>query len=165
MAWNMAIDRPLGGGFQSFQPGTFAQYAPDPARVHDSHSIYFGTLGHHGFVGLALFLTLLAMTWLKCGSTLKSASRSPDLLWARDLSAMIQTSLAAYLSAGAFLGLMYFDYVYHLVALSVVVHELVRQSVSADRPVAVAVAVAESVASPVVPLVAVGSSSPGKSIR
>jgi hypothetical protein len=58
---------------------------------------------------------------------------------------------------------MYFDYVYHLVALSVVVHELVRQSVSADRPVAVAVA--ESVASPVVPLVAVGSSSPGKSIR
>jgi putative inorganic carbon (hco3(-)) transporter len=128
MAWNMARDRFFGGGFDSFTNETFARYAPNPDNVHDSHSIYFGTLGHHGFVGLALFLILLVLTWTRCGATIRFARKRPDLTWARDLSAMIQVSLIAYISAGAFLGLMYFDYLYHLIALTVVVYDLARRS-------------------------------------
>jgi probable O-glycosylation ligase (exosortase A-associated) len=63
MAFNMAKDRPLGGGFDSFKEYTFALYAPDPDDVHDSHSIYFEVLGEHGFVGLGIFLALALMTW------------------------------------------------------------------------------------------------------
>lgn len=128
MAWNMAKHRFFGGGFDSFREGTFALYAPDPTNVHDSHSIYFGTLGHHGFIGLALFLTLLALTWRKCSATIRFAKNRPELTWARDLSAMMQVTLIGYMSAGAFLGLMYFDYLYHLIALSVVVNDMVRRS-------------------------------------
>jgi len=82
-------------------------------------------LGEHGWVGLGLFLLLLALTWLKCGRIIRLAARRPEAQWARDLAAMIQVSLVAYMSAGAFLGLSYFDYLYHLVAMVVVTHSLI----------------------------------------
>ena len=92
--------------------------------IRDS-SIYFEILGEHGYVGLALFLGILGLTWLKCGSIIRFAKRNPDLIWARDLASMVQVSIVGYMSAGAFLGLAYFDYIYHLVAVVVVVHHLV----------------------------------------
>ena len=47
MAFNMALHRLTGGGFESFQQYTFWLYAPDPTNVRDSHSIYFQVMGHH----------------------------------------------------------------------------------------------------------------------
>lgn len=126
-AYNVARDRVTGGGFEMFRWEVFKQYAPDPANVHDVHSIYFEMLGEHGFIGLSLFLALLALTWLKCSSIIRKAGRDPELCWARDLAAMIQVSLIAYMTSGAFLGLAYFDYLYHLVALTVVAHHLIAR--------------------------------------
>jgi probable O-glycosylation ligase (exosortase A-associated) len=127
-AFNVAQDRITGGGFEMFQWPVFRQYAPEPSRVHDSHSIYFEMLGEHGFVGLALFLTLLGLTWLKCARIIRTAKEKPELRWAQDLAAMIQVSVVAYMASGAFLGLAYFDYIYHLVAITVVTAHLVVQS-------------------------------------
>ena len=63
-AWNLAKDRPVaGGGFQVFQPETYALYAPDPTKVFDAHSIWFGVLAEHGFVGLGLFVFFWLTTW------------------------------------------------------------------------------------------------------
>ncbi len=133
-AWNVAKDRVTGGGFWMFQAPVFQQYAPEPNRVHDAHSIYFQVLGNHGFVGLSIFLSLLLMTWLKCGAVIRVAKRNPESRWAQDLGAMIQVSLAGYMSSGAFLGLAYFDYLYHLIAVTVVLHHLVKnnESVTAE---------------------------------
>jgi len=125
-AWNVAKDRATGGGFMMFQSSVFQQYAPEPGRIHDAHSIYFQVLGNHGFIGLFLFLLLLVLTWLSCGAIIRQAKKNPDLKWAQDLGAMVQVSLAGYLSAGAFLGLGYFDYIYHLIAVAVVVRHLVE---------------------------------------
>ena len=127
-AWNVATHRITGGGFWMFQWSVFQLYAPDPGRVHDAHSIYFQILGHHGFIGLAIFLTLLAMTWFKCGSIMRMAKKNAALNWARDLAAMIQVSMIGYMAAGAFLGLGYFDYIYHLIAITVVVHHIVSSA-------------------------------------
>ena len=126
-AYNVAKDRVTGGGFEMFQRPVFIQYAPEPERVHDVHSIYFEMLGEHGFIGLFLFLTLLGLTWLKCSSIIRKAKRNPDLNWARDLAAMIQVSMIAYMSGGAFLGLAYFDYIYHLVALTAIIGYLITR--------------------------------------
>ena len=126
-AYNLANDRFVGGGFELWRPPVFAMYAPDPDNVRDVHSIYFEVLGEHGWVGLVLFLSILGLTWLKCGAVIRQARRKPETLWARDLAAMVQVTIAAYMSAGAFLGLAYFDYVYHLVAIVTVVHVLIRQ--------------------------------------
>lgn len=125
MAVNLASSRIWGGGFEAFIAPTFAMYAPEPDRVHDAHSIYFEVLGEHGFVGLGLFMTLLGMTWLKCSAVARSTRNRPGQTWAHDLARMVQVSLVAYMVGGAFLGLAYFDYFYHLVALAVVVHALI----------------------------------------
>ena len=61
-SWALASDYPLmGGGFEAFTPSLFARYAPDPHDVHGPHSIYFGVLAEHGFVGLSLYLTLVLL--------------------------------------------------------------------------------------------------------
>jgi probable O-glycosylation ligase (exosortase A-associated) len=119
MAFNMAKDRPLGGGFDSFHDYTFALYAPDPDDVHDAHSIYFEVLGEHGFVGLGVFLLLGLMTWRTASWVIRRAHRDRERRWVADLAAMIQVSLVGYATAGAFLGLAYFDYYYTLVGLVV----------------------------------------------
>ncbi|MDP1902581.1 MAG: putative O-glycosylation ligase, exosortase A system-associated [Rubrivivax sp.] len=125
MAWNLGNDRIFGGGFETWGRMVFQKYAPDPTNVRDVHSIYFEVLGEHGWPGLILFLSLLGLTWMKCSSVARYARKHPETLWAKDLVAMIQVSMVAYLSAGAFLGLAYFDYIYHLVAIVVVVHYMV----------------------------------------
>ena len=119
MAFNLAKHKPLGGGFDAFRGEMFHLYAPDPDDVHDAHSIYFEVLGEHGFVGLGLFLLLGLMTWRTASRVIKRARGDPNNRWAADLAAMVQVSIIGYASAGAFLGLAYFDYYYTLVAVIV----------------------------------------------
>jgi hypothetical protein len=138
MAWEFAINAArnsvFGVGFEGF-------------RGYDAHSIYFEVLGEHGWIGLTLFLSLLAMTWMKSNAVIRVAKRQPETLWARDLAAMIQVTLIAYMTAGAFLGLAYFDYFYHLMVVVVVLHHLLK---SAQKNPAVA-------SKPVEPLSLVGA--------
>jgi probable O-glycosylation ligase (exosortase A-associated) len=139
VAWNMANDRLFGGGFETWQAPVFYLYGFGGEDARDVHSIFFEVLGEHGWVGFVLFMSLLGLTWLKCSTIIRAGRKQPDKLWARDLAAMIQVSMVGYMSAGAFLGLAYFDYIYHLVAVVVVVHHLVtfeQSSVraSTDRP-------------------------------
>ena len=135
-AYNLAKNRFTGGGFETFQARVFVLYSPEhTADSRDVHSIYFETLGEHGFVGLSLFLLLLGMAWAKCGSIIRFAKKRPELIWARDLAAMIQVSFVGYMSAGAFLGLAYFDYIYHLVIVVVAMHHILTTQ-QADTRVA-----------------------------
>lgn len=120
MAFNLAKARALGGGFDIFQPAMFALYAPEPDNVHDAHSIYFEVLGEQGFVGLALFLMIGLMTWRSASWIIRRVRNDPKNRWAADLAAMIQVSLVGYASAGAFLGLAYFDFYYTLIGIVVV---------------------------------------------
>ena len=119
MAYNLAKDRLTGGGFECFRRPSFAMYAPDPGNVHDAHSIYFEVLGEHGFIGLALFLAIGYAAWRSCRWIMKRTKDREDLKWIHDLGAMLQVSLVGYASAGAFLGLAYFDLYYNLIALIV----------------------------------------------
>jgi len=116
-AFNVAKDRITGGGFEMFRPPTFRQYAPEPFRVHDVHSIYFEVMGEHGFVGFGLFMLLGVFAWLRAQQVIRTCKKDPDRKWASDLAAMIQVSLIGYAAGGAFLGLAYFDLPYHLMII------------------------------------------------
>jgi len=127
-AWNLAVDRPLsGGGFDAFQRDAFEIYAPDPADFHDAHSIYFEMLGEHGFIGLGLFLALLASSVLSMHELKKKYGNVQSLEWIRNYCDLLQMSLFAYIVCGAFLGRAYFDLFYHLVALVVILKAIVRE--------------------------------------
>lgn len=110
--------RLTGGGFDMFQAATFAQYAPEAFRVHDVHSIYFEVLGEQGLIGFIMFMSLGIMSWMRCNQIMKVCKKDPQRKWAADLAAMIQVSLVGYATAGAFLGMAYFDLYYHLVAMT-----------------------------------------------
>jgi len=126
MAWNLAVDRPLGGGYDIYWPEIFARYAPAP-NVHAAHSIYFQVLGEHGFVGLGLFLLLWIMAWRTAGYLRRTGPLLPATQWTADLGAMTQASLAGYAVGGAFLSLAYFDLPYNLVLLVVLARQWIAE--------------------------------------
>jgi probable O-glycosylation ligase (exosortase A-associated) len=135
-AFNLAKDHPLtGGGFSTFTPELFEQYAPDPDDFHDAHSIYFEVLAEQGFVGFGLFMLLGWLVFASCRRVASLTRDRPDLDWARTLCSMVQVSLVGYAVAGAFLGLAYFDLVYHLVALVVLTRALVEDELAQPREV------------------------------
>lgn len=154
-AYNLALDHPLlGGGFGTFTKSLFMMYAPNPTDHHDAHSIYFEVLGEHGFAGLALFLTLGALSILTAGSTIRLCKATPQLMWIADLNRLVQVSLIGYAVGGAFLGLAYFDLYYHFIAIVVATRQLahmrVKQMAAGTWPESEALNAEESAALPTI---------------
>jgi probable O-glycosylation ligase (exosortase A-associated) len=135
-SWNFAMDYPITGGsfnalpnveiFQRYQneplPGGFLSSGP--------HSIYFQTLEEQGFVGLALYLILVASCWASLLSLRRRAGSSPSTQWVVPYTHMIEVSLFGFLVSGAFLGLANFDLFYQLIAMVIILKMLYR----ADAP-------------------------------
>jgi probable O-glycosylation ligase (exosortase A-associated) len=126
MAWNLALERPLtGGGFETFTPSVFRVYAPNPRNVHDAHSNYFEMLGEQGFIGLALYLLLIASCIIRLSFLKSRILKNPTLQWAQHYPDMLQISIFAYVIGGAFLGRAYFDMFYQLVGAIVILNRSV----------------------------------------
>lgn len=110
-SWHKAVviagERLTGGGFEVLVW----------SAAHDAHSIFFEVLAEQGYPGLLLFLTLIVLAWRRAGRIRRRCAGDPSRARDAELAAMLQVSLAGYLSAGAFLGLAYFDFLYLLVAL------------------------------------------------
>jgi probable O-glycosylation ligase (exosortase A-associated) len=130
MAFNLAKDHPIfGGGFQIYNAGSFARWAPNPLDIHAAHSIYFAALGEHGFVGLFIFLTLFGLTWQTGSYVAKTTRKIPELAWAASLGRMLQVSLIGFAVGGAFLSVLYFDVFYYLIAILVLLRRIVEEEV------------------------------------
>ena len=119
MAWNLARDNFMGGGFMVSKAPLFALYAPNPQAIHAAHSIYFMVLGEHGFPGLFLFLLMWFFVWQSAGRLRRQALLQPQTRWLSSLGAMCQVSLAGYAVGGAFLSLSYYDLPYNILLLVV----------------------------------------------
>jgi probable O-glycosylation ligase (exosortase A-associated) len=124
MAFNIASNNLFGGGYRCFTPFVFRLYAPDPLNIHAPHSIYFQVMGEHGFIGLALFLLFLFLSWRTGSRVLKFCKGKEELRWASNLAAMCQVSLIGYMVGGAFLTLAYFDLMYDIVAILLVLEKI-----------------------------------------
>lgn len=129
-AANVAVHRPLvGGGFDDYTNLSFwTAYAPEDATQRAIHSIYFRVVSEQGFTGLLLFLALLAVSWRSCSQVRKKTRDSPEQKWAYDLASMLQVTLVAFMAAGAFLPMTYFDLTFQLMALCALLELHVRQT-------------------------------------
>ncbi|MEP7185975.1 MAG: putative O-glycosylation ligase, exosortase A system-associated, partial [Rhodanobacter sp.] len=128
-AVSVALHRPvLGGGYNVYQSAAMWQrYGPTDAIPRAIHSIYFRALGEQGFPGLTLFLAMLFVSWRACSQVRKLTRRIPEQKWAFDLASMLQVSLVAFMAAGAFLPMTYFDLAFQVMALCAVLQLQVRQ--------------------------------------
>ena len=130
MAYNLAVDRPLtGGGFEIYDAGVFARYAPVPNDIHAAHSIYFQCLGEHGFIGLGFYLLTVVLCWRRANWIIRKSAAWPDYQWAGKLARMIQVSMIGFGVGGAFLSLLYFDVPYYVLSMLLVTGQLVQDQI------------------------------------
>jgi probable O-glycosylation ligase (exosortase A-associated) len=132
-AWRLASDYPItGGGFKTFTNELFQRYAPVPEDVHGAHSVYFGVLAEHGFVGLFLYLTVVVFCFRAGAQVTKWAKYCGDEV-SMNYSLMFQLSIIGFLTSGIFLGRAYFDYYYTLIACLAILKRLTYEKYSDFR--------------------------------
>jgi probable O-glycosylation ligase (exosortase A-associated) len=130
--WNLALDFPIaGGGFETFTPQLFYRYAPNPTDVHGPHSIYFGVLAEHGFVGLFLYLSVVLSSFAATHGLVKLA-RSQENQILMNYANMFRFSLVGFLVSGMFLGRAYFDYFFTIVACIVILKKVSERHEEAE---------------------------------
>jgi probable O-glycosylation ligase (exosortase A-associated) len=155
VAWKLsfilAAQHPFfGGGFKSLEyfpvwsalSQSFQQYSffytgnalPDPGMAHAAHSIYFQVLGEHGFVGLFLFLAILATSFFKAGNIAKKVRQMNGPEWIINMATMLRLSIFTYALGGAALSFAYFDMIFAFYALVVVLEKKFLPALIASQP-------------------------------
>ena len=154
-SWNIALQHPLtGGGFGVFTLNKPPVNEPGGAGYLEAHNVFFEVLAEHGFIGLALFCGLIAATYRSCGAVRRMAAGQDELLWARDLAAMLQISLLAFVAGGMFISVATSPFLYDLVPIAVglrsaVARQRTRSSAShVPPPIAQAASVSVAAAAP-----------------
>ncbi len=136
-AWAVAIgvakDNFLGAGMSYLYPDYFVAYGIIEDKAREAHSIYFQILGNHGFVGLGIFLGIWISTYRLAGRLRRIPRDDPETRWVSDLGGMLQVSLVAYATGGAFLSLAYFDLPYNFMVLTVLANAWMRQVQSSNQ--------------------------------
>jgi putative inorganic carbon (HCO3(-)) transporter len=131
-AWEVALgvasDRVMGAGFDGPRQGAiWTQYLPE-AEPRASHSIYFMVLGEHGFIGLAIYLSICLAAWLNLARIIKLTRNRPDLLWAGDLGRAIQAAMVGFMVGGAALPMAYYDGFLVSIAMTACLRRMVEEA-------------------------------------
>jgi putative inorganic carbon (HCO3(-)) transporter len=144
IAWKMstliALDHPfLGGGpyavqsFNIWQAYTlkFPRLSfiptddPDTTMAHAAHSIYFEVLGDTGFLGLFVFVCIIASGFREGSRSIAMVKNHPELQWAKNLAEKLRLSLLVFIVSGAALSAAYHDLNYIILAMLSTIHGIV----------------------------------------
>ncbi len=121
-ALGIALARPLtGGGYKSTAtPSVLHQFYPDAQQLA-VHDVWLEVLSENGFPAFFVWLGMLVLGFLNIRRIRRLARGDPTLAWAEDLARMSQVTLIAFVTAGSFLSMGYYDlYLALLVALGAV---------------------------------------------
>jgi putative inorganic carbon (HCO3(-)) transporter len=129
-SFHIARMRPLvGGGFRAMYVQDIVNQAMPGVNARAAHSIWFEVLGEHGFVVFAIWLGMLVMGGIYTLRIAQLARGRTDLRWAYDLARMTQVAMVAYMSAGSFVSLGYWDCFWTLMGTMSQVYRLVQEAV------------------------------------
>ena len=138
-AWNFAHDYPITGGSFDVLPNVdvFQRYQPRPLPLgflsSGPHSIYFQLLADQGFVGLGLFVVLIGSCFWTLWRIRRSARHFPVAEYLVNYTHMVEVSVLGFMVSGAFLGFVYLDVIYQMIALTVVLKVLHRKELQTQE--------------------------------
>lgn len=116
--WRHTLNRPfVGSGFDGWHWVT----------QRDWHSSYVEMFSEHGFFAFALWISLIIGTLISLTSLARKTKGIEGMEWVTNYSFMLRASLVAYMTGTAFLGLSYWDLLYHLIFISVLVKQFAEQ--------------------------------------
>jgi probable O-glycosylation ligase (exosortase A-associated) len=125
--FNYALSHPFGGGFMAYLVDRIEFPTGEVVFGRAYHSIYFEVLGEQGWVGLALFLGTALWTFFDLRRMARRARKLPHLAWCVDMSDALQSGLAVFMTAAAFVGIAYQPAFWYFIAMSVSLREYVRR--------------------------------------
>ena len=94
---------------------------------HAFESSYFEMLGEQGWVGLSLFLGVIAWTFFGLRRLARRTRKIPHLAWCADMSDALQAGMVVFMTAGAFLDVAFQPELWYFIAMSVSLREYVRR--------------------------------------
>lgn len=131
VAYRYAMDHmPFGAGFYGMNlPAVWDKYIP--GEMHAVHSVYFQTLGEQGVVGLALYLLVIAVTFVNLRAVRRNTKGISEFVWAYDLAGMMQLSVLAFCVGGAAAPINFFDlfFLWVLVSAALLEHTKKKREV------------------------------------
>jgi probable O-glycosylation ligase (exosortase A-associated) len=145
----MALARPLTGAgfFGPYRQDIVSQFDPG-VHARAVHSIYFEVIGEHGFPTFFIWLGMTLVGILNTVRIIRTARKVPELEWCRDLARMSQVSIIAYLVAGAFLSLCYWDFYFTLLVALTATQRIAAETLRQMAPVSAAAPGRHGVAPP-----------------
>ncbi|QYF95083.1 putative O-glycosylation ligase, exosortase A system-associated [Massilia sp. PAMC28688] len=149
LSFIMAMRHPIfGGGFKALEyfpvwaslSQDFFMYPffytgdalPNPTTARAAHSVYFQVMGDHGFVGLGIYLSFLALAFMGARKITLEARRFAETAWIAHLASMLQLSIFAFCLGGAGLSFAYFEMLYAMFGLIVVLRLRILPAASKD---------------------------------
>jgi probable O-glycosylation ligase (exosortase A-associated) len=96
----------------------------------DWHSAYVEALAEHGFVGFILWFALVFGTMLSLTRLPRMTRHIPEMKWVANYCYMLRASLVAYAVGAMFLGITYWDLLYHLIFIAVLVRKFALEELA-----------------------------------
>jgi len=119
--WQHTLQHPfVGSGFEGWRVVTF----------HDWHNSYVEIFSEHGFIAFGIWLSLIIGTLFSLTALPRKTRGIPEMKWVGNYCYMLRASLLAYMAGTMFLGLSYWDILYHLIFISVLVKQFALEELA-----------------------------------
>ena len=118
--WHHTLSHPFtGAGFEGWRM----------VSKRDWHNSSIEMMSEHGFIAFGIWISMILGTLISLSMLPRKARGIPGLEWVSNYSYMLRASLITYLVGTMFLGLSYWDLLYHLIFISVLVKQFALQEI------------------------------------
>ncbi|WP_404355970.1 putative O-glycosylation ligase, exosortase A system-associated [Methylotuvimicrobium sp. KM1] len=119
--WNHTLKRPFtGAGFEGWMY----------VGKRDWHSSYVEMFSEHGFIAFGLWLSLILGSVVSLTLLPRKTRNIEGMEWVTNYCFMVRASIICYMVGTAFLGLSYWDLIYHLVFISVLIKKFALEEMA-----------------------------------
>ncbi|WP_428662813.1 putative O-glycosylation ligase, exosortase A system-associated [Reyranella sp.] len=141
-AWTVdfANQHPAGGGFMAELASRIEWRNEAGEEIVEErrafHSIYFEVLGEQGWIGLAIFFTIIVVFFVDMQRIRRQVRNRPDLEWLGDLARALSHGMLIFMAGAAFVSIAFQPLQYYLLALAVSASAALHRAAAQPAPAA-----------------------------